>query len=282
MNAPFLIPASEACSFRPRRLLSLLEMLEKYSSEFYLVMASLEAARCRIWSLRGDYPSGLLPHDSPHSEELRHLLRMAATYCAEFKFISICTELQRMQAATRTTQPIEVLLANLRSTSQRIYDELKAHKFHYVSPEYTALAEQPCPFGDEVAEKMPTLSFDIEEAAKCLALERWTGAVFHLMRVMELCVQKLGQKLKIKINPREETWYQITAHVDKVINSLPSKTSAQKAKKARLAAASAHLNAVRIAWRNEVMHPKTTYTEQEAKEIYSHVQTFVKDVVQLL
>jgi len=137
-------------------------------------------------------------------------------------------------------------------------------------------------FGPEVTSKFPTALFDIDEGAKCLATGRYTACCFHLMRVMEIGVQKLGKKLKVKIDPRRETWHQILLHANKSIDSLPAKSASQKARKAKMATCSAHLNNVRIAWRNEVMHPKATYTEEEAKDIFGHVKTFMRDLSALI
>ena len=47
--------------------------------------------------------------------------------------------------------------------------------------------------------------------------------------------------------------------------------------------ASAHLHAPSsFAWRNEVMHPKETYTEEQANEVFSHVKAFAIDMVGVL
>lgn len=44
------------------------------------------------------------------------------------------------------------------------------------------------------------------------------------------------------------------------------------------AAAAGHLYNVKIAWRNEVMHPKKTYTAEEAKKLLNAVDTFIRDL----
>ena len=49
-------------------------------------------------------------------------------------------------------------------------------------------------FGLDVESKFSVMSEDIAEAGKCLALERSTAAVFHLMRVMEIGVQRLCRR----------------------------------------------------------------------------------------
>jgi hypothetical protein len=92
---------------------------------------------------------------------------------------------------------------------------------------------------------------------------------------MEIGVQTLGRKLRIKIDVNTETWYQIMIHVNRTIEKLPSKTQKEKHRKSRLAEAGAHLQSVRLAWRNEVMHPKQTYTRQEAYDVFNATKTFM-------
>ena len=67
------------------------------------------------------------------------------------------------------------------------------------------------PFGKEVGRAFPSADFDIWEATKCLALDRHTACVFHLMRVMELGLHALGKSLNDptldpKTNP---SWFKI-------------------------------------------------------------------------
>jgi hypothetical protein len=43
-----------------------------------------------------------------------------------------------------------------------------------------------------------------------------------------------------------------------------------------------HLETVKIAWRNPTMHPKATYTEEEAKALLGAVEIFIKDLAKIL
>ena len=49
--------------------------------------------------------------------------------------------------------------------------------------------------GESVAAAFPSTIPDIEEAGKCLALDRPTAAVFHLMRALEVPLKLLAEKL---------------------------------------------------------------------------------------
>ena len=122
-------------------------------------------------------------------------------------------------------------------------------------------------FGETVAKKFPKLKFEIANAGKCLALKQPTACVFHLMRVMEAGVKLLGRKLKVNINVDTENWAAIISRINGKIDQLPKITRIQQRKKAKYAEASTYLNSVRIAWRNEVMHPNESYTNEQAHKI---------------
>ena len=63
-------------------------------------------------------------------------------------------------------------------------------------------------FGPEVGTKFVGMSFEIDEAAKCLALGRPTACVFHLMRVMEIAVRAVARCLGVPdpMRPAEKNW----------------------------------------------------------------------------
>jgi hypothetical protein len=94
------------------------------------------------------------------------------------------------------------------------------------------------------------------------------------MRIMEFAVQHLGTKLGISL-VAEKNWANILDQVDKTVKALPTKNSNQKAKRNRFSEASAHLRMVKDAWRNDVMHPKETYTDEEAERVFRNVKDFM-------
>ena len=176
----------------------------------------------------------------------------------------------------------DLLRRDILSLRLRIQDDLKQEFFFHLSPADVPLYGAAQPFGELVARKFPKAIEDISEAAKCLALQRPTAAVFHLMRVMELALRALAVKLEVSgIDPDAENWNKITDHVNKAITALPGKSAADQKRKARFGAVCAHLNSVRIAWRNEVMHPKQSYTREEAHAIFAAVRAFMIDLAAL-
>ena len=106
-------------------------------------------------------------------------------------------------------------------------------------------------FGKGVIDKLPMIYADLEEAGKCYGVGRYTACVFHLMRVMEYCLQQFGGKLGV-VMPDQLVWQVILNQIQKAIKSLDPKLPAAK----KYSEIAAHLYSVKVAWRNDVMHPK--------------------------
>ena len=97
------------------------------------------------------------------------------------------------------------------------------------------------------------------------------------MRVMEIGVQKFGTKIGVNLTS-QKNWQNILDESNKAIKAMDQKATETKA----LAAAAAHLYNVKIGWRNEVMHPKQTYTADEARIVFGSVELFIRDLACLI
>jgi hypothetical protein len=124
-------------------------------------------------------------------------------------------------------------------------------------------------------------ALDIAEAGKCFAFGRWTATVFHLMRVMEHGVHRFADKLGVTINPRDP-WGAVLNAIDPAVNRMPAGTPAEREKQTAYQGLRASLHAVKEAWRNPTMHPRANYNEQEAREIFELVKTFMRRLVSVL
>lgn len=168
----------------------------------------------------------------------------------------------------------EMLYDDVQVAIERIQDELATFKFLQIPSERATYFEDKPQFGEQVVNKFPKVIADIQEAGKCFAAGLYTASVFHLMRIMEHSTQYLGKRLNVAL-VHEKNWHNILDEVDKAIKGLPTKNSRQKAIRNRFAEASAHLRMVKDAWRNDVMHPKETYTEEEAERVFRNVKDFM-------
>jgi hypothetical protein len=159
----------------------------------------------------------------------------------------------------------------------RLIDEFNALHFISLTKAETEYYQPSDPlFGREVEDKLAKVIEDISEAGKCLGLRRSTAAVFHLMRIMEVGVQALGTKLGVTL-ANEKMWQVILDQINVKVKALGNDPMAKE-----YAAISAHLYNVKLAWRNETMHPKATYTAEEAEGIFASVRAFMKELIGVL
>jgi hypothetical protein len=76
----------------------------------------------------------------------------------------------------------------------------------------------------------------------------------------------------------EKNWQIILDGINKAIRALPAKDQRTIA----LSQAAGHLYNVKVAWRNPTMHPKITYTLEEAADLITTVKAFMNELVQVI
>jgi hypothetical protein len=169
------------------------------------------------------------------------------------------------------------LIQALSETENAIRREMSLVNFFYMPPEQADFYSKDELFGMTVNAKFPTIQYDMVEAGNCFAMGRSTACVFHLMRIMEIGVQEFGKKLGVTL-ANEKNWQNILDELNKAIKGLPTKAGGT----VEMSQASANLYAVKLAWRNEVMHPKDTYTLEEAKNLIGQVKLFMGQLARIV
>jgi hypothetical protein len=155
-------------------------------------------------------------------------------------------------------------------------DEMESRVVVSLSPRHSALYQSNSPiFGKNVETAFPGAADDINEAGKCLAVEQSTAAVFHLMRAMERAIQTLSSKLGIENVERD--WGKLLSDINTKIVDMPKGELRD-----RWSESHTHLYHVKQAWRNSTMHPKQTYTMNEATAIFEAVRSFMTDLCTLV
>ena len=126
-----------------------------------------------------------------------------------------------------------------------------------------------------VEDKFPSSAEDVSEAAKCLALDLNTACVFHLMRAMEQTLKHLATALGIPNVEKE--WGKLLWDIDGKIKSMPLGKDRDCWSESR-----ANLYHVKQAWRNSTMHPKQTYTNTQARDVFNAVRAFMQQLATLV
>ncbi len=164
----------------------------------------------------------------------------------------------------------------------RLGDEMELRKFFSIEPDKQDFYQGSEFFGTDVEKAFPSAHFDIEESGRCLAFERWTASVSHLMKVLEIGLGTLAKD--IGVSAEKENWQRIINDINKKIKEKDDKPDADwKEKKQFYYESALQFQYIKDAWRNHVMHArKIVYDEERATSIYQHVKEFMNTLAERL
>jgi len=253
------------------KLVRAFDLLKTYGVNFYQQAGQLSG------TLMASFPE----HDAPVSATdnawlLMHVHDYLLPLVDEFGLDSTRNEIDRLAGIMDAGTTYRTAREFIKSVARRYVDDLREVYFLYVQNPGNYL--RPLEGWEEVIARFQDLTEDIEEAEKCVALNRFTACVFHLMRVVERGAQEFGNALGVK-HTFDKEWGIITNEVVHLIQKLPDSTQTEKAYKAQAHDLKTHLDHVRWAWRNPTMHPKQTYVEEEAYDILAKSRTFMSHLV---
>lgn len=179
-----------------------------------------------------------------------------------------------------TNPPLDEFKQIMIALFERLEDALSEEQFFHVPSRRKRLYDGTGLIPQEVRDRLGVNSDDLIEAGRCFALGRFTASVFHLMRVGETIVQRLGAELGVTIidkNNRDLSWGPIIANINQAIEKMPKGPRKQEWSDAVVL-----LYHVKEAWRNDTMHPKQTYMEEEAAEIFDASGAFARRLAKLI
>lgn len=171
---------------------------------------------------------------------------------------------------------LEIIEA-FKNIESRIGDELSLIYLFVIDKKYAAfLDEKANPFGDAVAAKFPSSSYEITEAGKCLALRRSTACVAHLMRALEPALNGLATALNVPF--AHSNWQNILDQIEKEIKKRAAAPHAAtwKDDEQFYSEAAVHFRILKDAWRNHTMHLRDRYDEERAETIFQSVRGFMQ------
>lgn len=202
-----------------------------------------------------------------------------------------------------TAETTQELIAELETSHQRNFQwlmeqieaienlskkEIEGKAFFYIPAErikFFPKMSNPHIFGDAVGTAFPSAMFDIAESGACLALDRGSGCVFHLMRVLEIGLSVLREKFSVSLAHTnwapaiEEIESKIREmHKDPMWKILPDCKEQQEF----YAQAATHFGILKDAWRNYTMHVRGKYTEDEAERVFESVKGFMQKLAERL
>jgi len=175
----------------------------------------------------------------------------------------------------------EGIKAGLDDIDTQLRRELSVTKVFVLSPHEQDFFEPKAPlFGKDFDDKFRSNgTFELDEAAKCMAFSRPTAAVFHLMRIMEIGIRTTAKCLGIPdpVKPYERTWGEILKKIrdEGWAKKWPRAADRMQGDGAFFEALHASLDAVKNPLRDNTMHIENKYTDSEARHIFELVKGFM-------
>lgn len=263
----------------PWQLVSLWDMLQFAAGGLIASVQTITALQMFIEN-KAEANPGMNVDPARKARYLVHLETLLRE-CEPFDMISVEQQVARIRDYLEGDNPKLATFSEwLTALMHRVKDDCDARLFLFIPMKDVDLYEADELFGPEVANSFPEQAFDIAEAGNCLALNRPTAAVFHLMRVMEAAVRRLARKLRIAVPPRH-MWGNILGDITKKLAAMPEKTAKQRTKKIVWRELQAHLQAAKDAWRNPTSHTETKHRDGKARDIFIHVRSFMQAFVKL-
>jgi len=137
--------------------------------------------------------------------------------------------------------------------SERLIDETSAMSFFSLSASEAQMYNQPRAGWQEIISRFPNIVDDVEEARKCFALSRYSGAVFHSLQIVEVGLIELGTF--IGVTDPHSGWTAVANQLKKIVSKkYDDRTEFEKTHAAFLEQVQATVEALKNAWRNKISH----------------------------
>ena len=221
------------------------------------------------------------PMYAPHDKDPVTLaLRIVGTLGDELDMTSTKDQVNRTISIMAMRMPVSEMLIAVRELGVRISEDGRYKKFLFLDPVHASLFGSEKPFGDTVYNKFPETRDDIKMAGNCLALGQATACVFHLGRALETVVKKFARRFGLTVTPKT-TWRVLTNNMNVKISKMPDATERQMRNKNAWESACTNLHLIGSVWRNSTMHPATSYTPSQARDIREAARVFMNDLCAL-
>jgi hypothetical protein len=209
--------------------------------------------------------------------------------CRRIHLDSVAAQIERMIGHIGGRAPVakddSLMIAHchlLREVSAAIEYELTSQLFLRVSSERQRwYSEDDTPlFGPEVRSAFSDSAYDIAEAGRCFALERWDASVHHLMIATEVAMRVWAKDMRLKtavplaLSDMEAILRGADCKLKQLKNQRRSKR--RDAALTYLSETSAHFGFIKDAWRKHSAHGRAKYDERAAKSILTHVADFMR------
>ena len=135
-------------------------------------------------------------------------------------------------------------------------------------------------FGPDVAAAFPSIQYDIEEAGKCLALDRSTASAFHSIRCLEAGLRAICRYLSIPdpMKGSDRSWTIIQRKIEAAMESKWPKSHRISGEGKLIEEMNSQIVAMQNPYRNDTMHLDATYTKEASQQIFTLVKGIMQSV----
>ena len=184
------------------------------------------------------------------------------------------------------------LRIHVREVRKDIVREIAKETFIYVPKNNSREIMKSVEDWSVIMGSFPFVKSDVDDHHDCFAVGKNNASIFHLMRVVEwglraFCVHagfrnvksKIKASGKVELTPIEySVWEtmlnQIQKRVDAKLENMRRGSAKQRAQEVYIPLLQ-DLRAFKDAWRNHVMHNRTSYTPEDVLSVASHVRRFM-------
>lgn len=159
--------------------------------------------------------------------------------------------------------------------------ELKSRKFFALSPDHDRFYNSDDLAGEDFKAGCPLANADLKESGNCLALGRYTAAMFHFCRALERSLILLERDLGIVVPPAggEKTWGKrlgrIKDEFDKRNKTPPPNWNAERE---FYEGAKYYFSIAKDYIRDDTVHVEKNYNEAEALSLFTSGREFLRHV----
>ena len=257
---------------RPFQIVSLLHMFRYYPKKLvtgvtYLnsVVTGLSYTKIPDWHSKEPSESTL-----DHANTVLNSLKKVCDETGLETSSSLIEDAIHMITPTEKWAPTnDVLDENLVGVRKTIAAELRGVIFLRINKSDQRYYENESLFGADVEANFSDAKYDISEAGKCLALDRSTACVLHLMRVLELGLNSLANHFQVPFE--HVNWDTVIGQVVTKIKTIaddPNRPATWREDRQFYSEVANQFRFFKDSWRNYAMHIHDKYTPEESLIIY--------------
>lgn len=262
-------------------------MLEINARSFMGAVMEMRRVQALIEHVANDEQRSRIPDDAQRIQIQSHVSQLIDSLRELYAQVALIAA-DRLHACL--DEPVCVtwaeIGAQMRDIESRLRDELGLVRL-FVLPPQTAryLLNGEDLLGPTIADRFPSVIFEMEEAAKCLAVQRSTASAFHAMRALEVPIRAIAAFLDIPdpTKPAERNWGVVLKTINDALDAkYPARARMPGSVGSKLEGLYASLDAIKNPWRNATMHAENVYQPHEADHILQCVNMFMLKVADVM